>query len=109
VTGPSTATSSVETAPACATLSTRHGPLPDDAPLTGAELVPLRIRVIALENLIIALRAEAPDRPRAPVRGMATCISPRAGLARHPVALRAADEMPSLVGRADRYSHPSPP
>lgn len=76
---------------------------PDDAPLTNAELVQLRIRVIALENLVIALLTEAPDRQLALARGMATYISPRTGFTPHPVTLRAADEMLSLVDRADRY------
>ena len=83
-------------------------PPPDDAPLTNAEVVQLRIRVIALENLVIALLAEAPDRQRALVREMATYITPRAGFTPHPVTLRAADEMLSLVDRADRYACPPP-
>lgn len=78
----------------------------DDAPLTNAELVQLRIRVIALENLLIALLAEAPDRQLTLARGMATYISPRAGFTPHPITLRAADEMLSLVDRADRYLPP---
>ena len=78
-------------------------PSSDDAPLTNAELVQLRIRVIALENLVIALLAEAPDRQLALARGMAICISPRTGFTPHPVTLQAADEMRSLVDRADRY------
>jgi hypothetical protein len=87
--------------------ASRHGGQPpDDTPLTDAELVQLRIRVIALENLVIALLAEAPDRQLTLVRGMATYISPRAGSTRHPVTLRAAAEMLSLVDRADRYLHP---
>ena len=83
-----------------------HGQPPDDVPLTNSELVQLRIRVIALENLIIALLAEAPDRQLTLARGMATYISPRAGFTPHPITLRAADEMLSLVDRADRYPRP---
>lgn len=86
--------------------ASRHGQPPDDTQLTDAELVQLRIRVIALENLVIALLAEAPDRQLTLVRGMATYISPRAGFTRHPITLRAAAEMLSLVDRADRYLHP---
>lgn len=78
----------------------------EDSPLTNAELVQLRIRVIALENLIIALLAEAPNRQLILARGMATYISPRAGFTQHPITLRAADEMLSLVDRADRYLRP---
>lgn len=76
---------------------------PEDSPLTNAEVVQLRIRVIALENVVIALLAEAPDRQLTLARGMATYISPRAGFTPHPITLRAADEMLSLVDRADRY------
>ena len=78
----------------------------EDTPLTNAELVQLRIRVIALENLVIALLAEAPDRQLTLARGMATYISPRAGFTPHPITLRAADELLSLVDRADRYLRP---
>ena len=80
-----------------------------DSPLTNAELVQLRIRVIALENLVIALLAEAPDRQLTLARGMASYISPRAGFTPHPITLRAADEMLSLVDRADRYLRPPMP
>ena len=79
---------------------------PDHTPLTNAELMQLRIRVIALENLVIALLAEAPCRQMTLARGMATYISPRAGFTPHPITLRAADEMLSLVNRADRYLRP---
>lgn len=79
---------------------------PGDTPLTNAELVQLRIRVIALENLVIALLADAPDRQLTLARGMANYISPRAGFTPHPITLRAADEMLSLVDRADRYPRP---
>lgn len=78
----------------------------EDSPLTNSELVQLRIRVIALENLVIALLADAPDRQLILARGMATYISPRAGFTPHPITLRAADEMLSLVDRADRYLRP---
>ena len=86
--------------------SGHDGQTPDDTPLTNAELVQLRIRVIALENLVIALLAEAPDRQLTLARGMATYISPRAGFTPHPITLRAAQEMLSLVDRADRYLCP---
>lgn len=75
-------------------------------PLTDAELVQLRIRVIALENLVIAMLAEGPRRQLALVREMATYISPRPGYTPHPLTLRAADEMISLVDRAGHFSSP---
>lgn len=79
----------------------------DGPDLANAELVQLRVRVIALENLVIALLAEAPARQRTLVREMATYISPRSGFTPHPLTLRAADEMLSLVDRADRFQ-PAP-
>ena len=48
-------------------------------PLTNAELVQLRIRVIALENLMIMLLAEGSDKQRELAREMATYISPQVG------------------------------
>lgn len=82
---------------------------PEDFPLTNAELMQLRIRVIALENLVIALLAVASDRQLTLARDMATYISPRAGFTQHPITLRAADGMLSLVDRADRYLRPPLP
>jgi hypothetical protein len=78
----------------------------DSVPLSNAEMVQLRIRVIALENLVIALLAEAPVRQLALAREMSTYISPRPGYTPHPLTLRAADEMLSLVDRADRFLYP---
>jgi hypothetical protein len=68
--------------------------------LIDAELVQLRIRVIALENLVIALLAEAPQSQLERVREMATYISPRPGFTSHPMTIAAATEMLSLVDRA---------
>jgi hypothetical protein len=74
---------------------------PADAPeFTNAELVHLRVRVIALENLIIALLAEGSDRQLEVVRELATYISPRAGFTQHPLTIRAADHMADAVDRA---------
>lgn len=78
-------------------MSTQNDPSRDDTLLTNAELVQLRIRVIALENLVIALLAGAPGQQLALAREMATYISPRTGFTPHPVTLRAADEMLSLI------------
>lgn len=75
-------------------------------PLTNAEVVQLRIRVIALENVVIALLADAPVDQLKLVREMAAYIAPRQGYTPHPMTLRAADEMLSLVDRADRFSPP---
>ena len=106
MTNPLTTTPGAEPEVAPTPASTPDERPPDDAPLTDAEWAQLRIRVIALENLVIALLAEAPERQLALARGMATYISPRTGCTPHPVTLRAADEMLSLVDRADRYARP---
>jgi hypothetical protein len=63
-------------------------------------LVQLRIRVIALENVVIALLAEAPDPQLDLVREMAAYISPRPGFTQHPLTVHAAAEMIHLVERA---------
>jgi hypothetical protein len=71
--------------------------------LTNAELVQLRVRVIALENLVISLLAEAPDRQLDLAREMATFITPRAGFTPHPLTIHAATQMINLVDRAGRF------
>ena len=72
-------------------------------PLADAELVQLRVRVIALENIVIALLAQAPERQLELARKMAVYISPRQGFTPHPVTMHAAAEMNSLVRRADAF------
>lgn len=74
-----------------------HGHVPD---MTNAELVHLHIRVIALENLLIAVLAEGSDRQLAVAREMAGYISPRPGFTHHPLTIQAADHMTDLVDRA---------
>lgn len=66
------------------------------------ELVLLRVRVIALENLLITILAEGSDRQRQTARDMAAAISPRAGSTQHPLTIRAAQHMTDLVDRAAR-------
>lgn len=72
-------------------------------PLVDAELVQLRVRVIALENIVIALLAQAPEHQLELAREMAVYISPRQGFTPHPVTMHAAAEMNSLVRRADAF------
>jgi hypothetical protein len=67
------------------------------------ECAQLRIRVVALENLVIALLAQAPQRQLTLAREMALHISPREGFTPHRLTLHAADEMRSLVDRASRF------
>ena len=77
-------------------------------PLTNAELVQLRVRVIALENLVISLLAQSPDRQLDLVREMAAYISPRRGFTPHPLTIRAAAEMIHLVERAGHFRDQPP-
>jgi len=83
----------------------QDGSHPDEGPfavpeLTSADLVRLRVRVIALENLVITLLGEASKRQLERVREMAAFISPRPGFTSHPLTIQAAAQMTSLVGRA---------
>ena len=86
-----------------------HDPrMPDDGLsdvplLTNTELLQLRIRVIALENLVIALLARAPVEQLELVRKMAAYISPRPGFTHHAMTIRAADEMRSLLERSGQF------
>jgi hypothetical protein len=76
--------------------------------LTNAELVQLRIRVIALENLVISLLAEASDRQLDLAREMAAYISPRPGFTHHPLTIHAASQMIDLVERAGHFRVTTP-
>jgi len=70
---------------------------------TAVELAQLRIRVIALENLVIALLAELSDRQLGLAREMAAYISPRPGFTRHRSTSHAAAQMIHMVERADHF------
>ena len=83
-----------------ATVSSPAAASPDEPEMTHAELVHLRIRVIALENMMIAVLAEGSDRQIAVAREMAEYISPRPGATPHPLTLQAADHMRNFVARA---------
>lgn len=81
--------------------------VPADLPeLTNTELVQLRVRVIALENLVISLLAGAPDEQLDRAREMAAYISPRPGHTQHPLTTHAADHMVDLVSRAVHFRTP---
>jgi len=73
------------------------------APLTNSELVQLRVRVIALENLVTSLLARSSDGQLDLVREMATYISPRPGFTPHHLTIRAAAEMIHLTERAAHF------
>ncbi|MEO7206748.1 MAG: hypothetical protein ABI145_08160 [Steroidobacteraceae bacterium] len=72
-------------------------------PLSNAELVQLRVRVIALENLVISLLAQSSDRQLDLVREMAAYISPRPGFTPHRLTIRAAAEMIHMIERAGHF------
>lgn len=80
-----------------------HGTHADVPDMTSAELVQLRIRVIALENLMIAVLAEGSDRQLDVAREMADYISPRPGFTQHPLTVQAADHISDLVDRAVHF------
>lgn len=71
--------------------------------MTNAELVQFQIRVIALENLVIALLAQAREPQLDLARDMAAYISPRPGFTPHRLTIHAAAEMISLVDRASKF------
>ncbi len=76
--------------------------------LTNTELVWLRIRVIALENLVIGLLSQASGRQLALAREMAAYICPRPGFTQHPLTIHAASQMVQLVERAGCFRDGTP-
>ena len=63
----------------------------------------LHIRVIALENLVIALLANASDQQLDLAREMARTIAPRSGSTPHPLTIRAAAHLTDLIERSERF------
>ena len=63
----------------------------------------LVIRLIALENIIVALLADAPESQSQLVRDMASYIAPRPGKTPHRLTVEAARNMLALVERAEQY------
>jgi hypothetical protein len=92
------------------------GPDGPQAPVEGlrpkaspnTELAHLRARVIALENVVIALLSAAPDRQSDLVRDMAAYIAPRPGAVSHPLTITAAAQMVHLVERAQHFQDAPP-
>jgi hypothetical protein len=84
------------------------GEVQSESPLTNAELVQLRIRVIALENLVITLLATASERQLGLAREVAAYISPRPGFTHHPLTIHAADQMIDLIERAGQFRTVTP-
>jgi hypothetical protein len=71
--------------------------------LTNVEIIHLRVRLIALENLMIDVLAEGSDRQRQMACDMAAYISPRSGFTPHLLTVKAADHMTYLVDRAAQF------
>lgn len=72
-------------------------------PVTGVDLAQLRMRVIALEHLVITLLAQGSHGQLDVARGMAAYIAPRPGFTRHPLTIQAAAQMIHLVERAEHF------
>jgi hypothetical protein len=81
---------------------------PETPVLTNSELVQLRIRVIALENLVIAMLAQASEAQLQTARSMAAYIAPRPGFTHHPLTIRASAQMIDLVHRAAHFRSVQP-
>jgi hypothetical protein len=75
----------------------------DGAASLHSELTRLRVRLVALENLTIALLADASPRQLEMIRDMAAFITPRPAATRHAVTTQAAGQMISLVNRAEHF------
>jgi hypothetical protein len=75
---------------------------------TNVELVALRVRVIALENMMLALLANASDRQLELAREIAAYIAPRPGFTQHPLTLRGAAHMLDLIERSAQFREPAP-
>ena len=61
------------------------------------------MRVIAFENLMIAILAEDSDQQRQLALDMGGYIAPRAGATQHPLTVQASHHMMDLVDRADHF------
>ena len=72
------------------------------------EMRALHVRVIALENLVIALLAGSSEQGREQARAIASSLVPRPGFTRHPLTIRAATRMTDLIDRAARFCHRRP-
>lgn len=74
-----------------------------EPPFSTTELVHLRIRVIALENLLLALLVEGTEAQTALAKEFAAHILPREGHTPHPLTIHAAQQMLQLVQRAEQF------
>ena len=84
-------------------LASAHGTPADVPDMTNTELVQLRVRVIALENLMIAVLAAGSDRQLQVARERVDYISSGPGFTHHRLTVQAADHMTDLVDRAVHF------
>ena len=63
----------------------------------------IRVRLIALENLVVALLAGASETQHESIREVARYILPREGKTHHRLTIEAARNMVALVERADQF------
>ncbi len=82
---------------------TLNGKESDVSPLTDVEIVQLRVRVIALENLVIALLAHSSDHAQLTAREMADYILPKPGATQHRLTTHAATHMIDLLERSNHF------
>lgn len=71
--------------------------------LSDAEGIQLRIRVIALENIVLSLLSKGSEEQLAQIAEMAEFITPRHGAKQHPLTIHAATQMNQLVERAKHF------
>ncbi|MEC5212780.1 hypothetical protein RCH06_001321 [Polaromonas sp. CG_9.5] len=86
--------------PACPQDVFIAGAVQTEVHLTNAELKQLQLRVIALENLVTALLAEASDRQLDLASALAAYITPKQGSTPHHLTIQAARQMKHLITRA---------
>ncbi|MFO8127182.1 hypothetical protein [Yoonia sp.] len=72
-------------------------------PIGDTQIGLLHVRVIALENLVIALLAAASGPQLDLARDMARIIEPRSDAAPHPLTIRAAARLTDLIERSERF------
>ena len=77
-----------------------HSSVPD---LANSELQQMRIRLVAVENLVIALLAGASEEQLELAREVSAYIAPRPGMTPHPLTLRAARQMDHLIAQAAHF------
>ena len=82
---------------------TLNGKQPDVPPITDVEIVQLRVRVIALENLVIAFLAHSSDPAQATAHQMADYILPKPDATDHRLTTNAGTHMIDLLERSKHF------